>query len=276
MFSFMDSRQVEEMMLEVMTPDQGREESLDLVPEDPLSLRRSYLTRMQLRQGYAFPIEPEACRPSVEWACADADWRRTAEYLTLVDDLTQLERIPAEEGLSISRQIDAALGVLRDYDHDLSRSINNLVGCVFLAHVPGLHSVGSGRCLGAIAFSPRSSWTALDYASAILHEALHQALWLCQIVRRIYSKPIPRLADADSLVISPIRRVLRPYNLALHAACVLVEVVHLYRWAGQPLPPDEGSLELLAICIGELHEKRENLTGRGREILDQLEEFARP
>jgi HEXXH motif-containing protein len=270
MFSFMSRQAVEHMMRRVTTSSAGPPGAGD----GWLVLRRTYMSHMQAKHGYPFPIDRRRARPFVEWKYAEPSWRRTVTYLTMVDDFSKLGGVSADEGKRVASNIRDGLDLLRSYDSDQTESVTRLVGCVFVAPVKALHSVSSGRCLGAIALNPKSSWSTLDYASTLLHEAVHQALYLSNIADRLYSRAISELAKGDAPVTSPIRRVRRPYNLALHAACVLVELLYLYQWADRPIPPDEGSLELLGVCVEELQARRNNLTEQGYTVLCELRELS--
>ena len=266
MFSFMARQAVEDMMRLVMVSTSTPAGADD----GSLVLRRRYLSYVQTRHGYEFPIDRTGVQPYVEWKYAEPSWQRTVAYLTEVDDFGQLRGINEQEGRHVAFEMDRGLELLRSYDSNQTDSVTSLIGCVFVAHVKGLQSASSGRCLGAFALNPKSSWSSLDYASSLLHEAVHQALFLSHIAYRLYSRAIPKLAEDNALVMSPIRHVRRPFDAALHAACVLVELLHLYRWADQPIPPDDGSLELLNVCVDELHARRDNLTEQGQKVLREL------
>jgi hypothetical protein len=67
-----------------------------------------------------------------------------------------------------------------------------------------------------------------DYAALILHEYVHQCLFLEDMVRSIFIGGKTDLAVPDALVTSALRRTPRGYDKSFHSAFVAVTLSRLY------------------------------------------------
>ena len=160
--------------------------------------------------------------------------------------------------------------LLAAYSPAAAEVAGELIGCFIVARVPGFGGGSVSSQLGAVWLSPLSSWDTVNYAELILHESTHQAQFLDQMVNGWYRASHDEMRAPTAAVISPIRKVPRPYSLAFEGTCVAVTLLHFFEHLGA----EQRALELCdsTMCtIVGLEEKEDAmLTSHG---LDLLREF---
>lgn len=158
---------------------------------------------------------------------------------------------------------------LAEYDPNAVWLSESLIARFLIARKPNCGGASTGDMLGCVWLSPPNSWGSPDYAEAILHESVHQALFLDEMVRRVYSADPPVLAAEDACVVSAIRKERRPLDASFHAACVAAALVDLYRFLDRP--DRVRSLQAgLKPSVEELAIKSQYLTDHGQQILHEL------
>ena len=172
-----------------------------------------------------------------------------------------------EEQTLIAENWHKGLTLIKSFDLDLWNLVNT-IDAQFLFAKTGSHLGGSfWYLIGVIWMSPKlDHWKPEDYAENILHETIHQCMFLKDMVHTLFSKDITELAQENALVKSAIREVDRPYDFAFHAATVSVALVKFYEFLGNQDKADKfktGSIETLA----QLHEKQHLLSTKGKAVL---------
>ncbi|MCS5698194.1 HEXXH motif-containing putative peptide modification protein [Cyanobium sp. FGCU-52] len=74
--------------------------------------------------------------------------------------------------------------------------------------------------VGAIWMGPNVKWSIAQYTEAIIHEFVHQVLFLEEMVNTIFAEGVPRMSEDDALVTSSILRIPRSYDKSYHSAFV--------------------------------------------------------
>jgi hypothetical protein len=179
------------------------------------------------------------------------------------------EPIPSADRASVERLLQEGLALLEAFHPGYASLTHDLVGAVIVAGGVRSISASLSHQIGTVLVNPQHGWTALDYAETLLHESIHEAQYLDQMVVDWYARPFHELLVLDVLVKSPIRRRMRPLPLVLQAACVAAPIVDLRWWAGERA----GAVELCAHVIEGLtgvREREELLSDRGRLVLREL------
>ena len=107
-----------------------------------------------------------------------------------------------------------------------------------------------------------------DSRSVSFTDTLHQCLFLEDMVKTVFSEPVPEM-DENGLVTSAVLQRPRGYDKSFHSAFVSFAILQFYRGLGEN-QNDAPSIAALQNTLGELIEKRTFLTPNGVAVLDQL------
>ena len=127
---------------------------------------------------------------------------------------------------------------------------------------------------------PDSDWTTEYYAEMLVHEFVHNSVFLEDMVRGIMPEP-ELLERNEALSVSAIRQTRRPYDKAYHSACVTAAIMYYYRSDWQyrqslstPHPLCGEQLMSYIATTQPLKSRGLNLlTDNGREIIQDLQHF---
>jgi hypothetical protein len=166
----------------------------------------------------------------------------------------------------------AALSLLDRRAPDLGAGFAGLVSAIVVAARRGTGAASSSAAIGAIHLCPRASWPVPKYVELLVHEFVHQALFLDECVHGMFTGDTSELASRDAVVLSAVRKVPRGYDKSFHAAYVAYVQRRLYSRLSLDDPKPPGPLDH---TLGELGERRQWLTPHGRLRLAELVEFDR-
>jgi len=138
----------------------------------------------------------------------------------------------------ITARVREAERLLFSYSRSAFSSLHLLVASILVARFPDEDGAGAsnGNLLGAIWISPAPDWTAADYAEIILHEGMHQSVFLDDMVNRTFELPPSAFGDPQYLTPSPTLKQLRPYDLVFHSTIVVAAMVDFYAASNLPRP----------------------------------------
>lgn len=177
----------------------------------------------------------------------------------------------------IARHIREAEGLLEAYSPSAASVLNLLIASILVARLDADDVLGSshGSLLGPIWINPQDEWTGADYAEMILHEGVHQSLFLDEMVNTLFERRPREMEDESSLVLSPSLGRPRAYDLAFHSTVVVTALADFYSMFSLPKPPRiEANLARMAVALRGLRTRCDLLTGHGLELLGLLESEA--
>lgn len=122
---------------------------------------------------------------------------------------------------------------------------------------------------GCIWLTPSAKWTVVDFADRLVHELLHNVLHLEDMVRGLIGDEAALQLPAH-MVYSTFRRVLRPYDMALHAAVVSGGLSCFLRRANLAAFADKYLLDVRHALPGLLAGCAACLTRHGAEHVEAL------
>jgi HEXXH motif-containing protein len=210
--------------------------------------------------------------PSLRFDLDDPAVAAILESLKQSPDLADVHVIgPVDPGRrdAIIADIASARELLRGHDPAWADLLATLVASLILVDADGYFGGSFWHILGTVWMSPRPSWRIVDYAENLLHETVHQAMFLDDMVNSLFAAPPDELASGEALVTSAIRGTKRPYDYAFHAATVSTELLRFYEQLG-------GLEQARGFCAGALstlHElagKERYLSPRGRVLLARM------
>jgi hypothetical protein len=230
--------------------------------------RVSYLEGLQKVQPRRFAYDSELAEPTLDFGRSPEGEALIRHFLGIdaVDDSVRFR--VGDEG-RLRRAVADGLGLLADVYPAGAESARFLVGSFVFARQPGSGGASLGDQLGVVWLNPPDRWEVVDYAEAILHESVHQALFLHEMVNRVYVAGIEEMELEDSRVLSAVRRERRPYDASFHAAVVATELRVLYEKLGNGERAEVFAAGLRQ-TLPELAERRHFLTDVGSAVLDQM------
>ena len=178
-------------------------------------------------------------------------------------------RITGEERERRARDIAAGAERLAAYDSGAARSLQLLAATILVLRGEGMAGGSATGLIGTIWLFPDDRWDPVRFAENLLHESVHLALFLDEMINTLYVVDHAALEADDALVTSAIRRVRRPYDRSLHAACVAVELIDYHEHAGNAEAAAR-MREGVAASTVELADKARVLSPHGREVLAEL------
>jgi HEXXH motif-containing protein len=235
--------------------------------------RLSYFTSLNRLQRYDLRFSSERAEPLLDFAAdpygSEAilldSLRRSQDF----DAITPIGTVPSDEMTRIGDQYRSAHRLLGAYDSEILQVINDLIAWIIVVRTPGYVGGSFWHALGAIWISPLQDWTALNYAESLLHEGVHQAMFLDDMIHGLFAGPPAALSSDDALVASSIRKMRRPYDYAFHSATVSVALIDFFEHSRLTERAAELCPPLLCTLV-ELHEKRRFLSPRGHAILEDM------
>jgi hypothetical protein len=172
--------------------------------------------------------------------------------------------------MEITEEVKKACSLLSELPSPFNACAKHLVAIVLVWPCDGFNGGSFWHALGAIWISPQQQWSTTDYAENLLHESTHQAVFLDDMVRRIFSAEPDELRRDESHVISSIRRQNRRYDFAFHAATVSYSLAMFYKVLGMKEQCDT-LLRPLHVTLEGLRGKDHLLTDYGRMLLGEME-----
>lgn len=180
--------------------------------------------------------------------------------------------LPEEERARVLERLGQAFERLEHVDRRLVDVIQLLLTDLVFVKGELSGAISARYLVGVISVLPSPEWDAARYAETVLHEALHNNIYLGELLYPMWREP-KRLSEPESLVLSAIRvGEQRPLNGAFHSACVAMGVAYLRYLFGD----DEGVnslLRQLADCVEGLASKKHLLTDYANAVVAQLKEF---
>lgn len=245
----------------------------DITGTEPMvSQRRRYLSALarltHSDASIASPHSDDCSEPIGDQIVVSADMGPKIRQVVATTLGCDPGQVPTLDGLSAARAQRTVEDGLR-YVRDLTpygSLIDTLVGRVVLAADARVGASSSRANLGLVVMCPPSGWDRRHSAVSLVHEAAHQALFLADLVRSVFRRD-PAALDGMT-VLSAVRGVARPYDLAFHSAAVAV--------ATAPVAGDLGVMEpeyarVQRCLIGLRAGAKQALTAYGTELLDEIE-----
>ncbi|MFJ4739094.1 aKG-HExxH-type peptide beta-hydroxylase [Streptomyces sp. NPDC088775] len=148
------------------------------------------------------------------------------------------------------------------------------------SHMPGVVVMSPRKAGDAIDPATRetvtqTAWEVLDYAMCLVHEGLHLALFVLDMVYGTFTKTSAELDDDRYRALSAVKiGQMRPLDKAFHAAIVTVPLMYMEHRSGKTALVDQYTKSLGDACVS-LEERREFFTPYGEMLLDELVAFGK-
>lgn len=182
-------------------------------------------------------------------------------------ELPAIKPFSVSEISEVTAAIEESLDLLAKINDDLRATFDLLVRTLLIVRIPAFG--GRSDALGLVMAGPEADWSRLEIAELLWHEAVHQAVFLEDLVNPLFSTGEDQLVTPEARVHNPLLGTDRSLDLAFHGAAVSTAILDLHLRAASHrkvllLLPG------LALTIHQLTARRHFMTERGGEILDEL------
>lgn len=186
-----------------------------------------------------------------------------------------------EQQKEIESKYEEAWEVISSLDRGLYEIMNLLISTVFCCNVARLGGGSVTSYISVIWLSPKPEWTKVDYAENLVHEFVHNSLFLDDMVHNVFPDHL-ELSSSDAMVTSSILKRKRHFDKSFHAACVSIALMYFYYLLGDTEKVDSFYPSLVR-TVEELIDRdsyvqsqnRTIISSHGREILSDMARFIR-
>lgn len=233
--------------------------------------RQGYFAALNRLQAFSLEIEDDPAVPRLVFDLSIPHADAVLRTLRVSEDFGgDITGVPRSRQPAVASGFHAAMRTLDAVLPAGADAVRSLVGMVLVLHTPGYVGGSFWHLLGGVWFSPTGGWTTLDYAANLLHESVHQAMFLDDMVNRLFTEDPGRLSAADAQVVSAIRGAHRPLHYAFHAATVAAVLAEFYACVDEQ-DHAERLRDGLAITLPQLDDRRRFLSARGNALLDAMQ-----
>lgn len=139
--------------------------------------------------------------------------------------------LDSTESRNIVQKIVDSITLVRQYSEKASNYCwnSNFINAFFINSESKFKSGSSSTSVGLSFYCLDNTWSIEKLAESYLHESVHNALFIEDLVRNVFGKQ-EFLGKENSQVLSPIRKTKRNYDFAFHATCVSIELLKFYKY----------------------------------------------
>lgn len=186
------------------------------------------------------------------------------------DDLKERSFFGADEAAAIKKHFSAANQLIERAAPHLLALIRRLIGTYAIYDIRNRDIEGGSvsGCIGMVYLCPDSSWDTEFLAEMMVHEYVHNALFLDDMVAGIFPDLL-LLKDKEAQVTSSVRRTRREYDKSFHAACVSSALAYFYHQLGNS-EKSRQFLDPLDLTVRELNEVDQRLLDRGDNVITDV------
>ena len=234
-------------------------------------LRNSYFRCLNKVQKHRFRFNDKSKEIFLDFNQRDMITQETLKYVSEIPNLTEEHEFTKDEMNAIKHNIKLSLALLCKYN-STSSVVPLLIGSFVFAKNKQVGAASRSDCLGVIFLNPQPHWLIQDYAECILHEMVHQSIFLDDMINGIYTRTLWETGVENALITSAIRKTKRPYDLSFHSACVSAVIIDFYTRLGISKKVD-AVYPTLQITLKELKVNEKFLAERGKNILVEITRF---
>ncbi|THH34534.1 aKG-HExxH-type peptide beta-hydroxylase [Neolewinella litorea] len=229
----------------------------------------TYWQSIRLLQSPEILSEEEGEAPKEIWNLENGTFKKSLLAIMDQDHFQENWKFSNHEIGLYSESLKRALGLFQQLYPEIYEEFAETIHALLFAKRDSYDGGSVSSRVGMIWLSPKEHWTDVNWADNLLHEFVHNCLFLEDMVNTIFPYSASRMAEDDALVVSAIRRTKRGYDKSYHAAFVAYALVEFYEKLGR----FDKAKSLLIPLFPSLNDMRQNLTfisDNGQKHLDDL------
>jgi hypothetical protein len=215
------------------------------------------------------PFRPNGNEPELVWDAGAYAFSDALRMVMGVQELPSDWRYSSSEQALHTQRIQEGQKMLLQYFPTTYQAICRIVPYLLVARRTGYGGGGVSNRVGMIWLSPQDSTSSTDHAENLLHEFIHQALFLEDMVDTIFPHSATVMERPENLALSAVRRVQRGYDKSYHSAFVAYGMVQFYLALGDEEKAAHYLANLLP-CLDDLTRSKSLLSDNGVRQLDSL------
>ncbi|MGW3354118.1 aKG-HExxH-type peptide beta-hydroxylase [Streptomyces bungoensis] len=171
-----------------------------------------------------------------------------------------------EQKRKIAERASCALDLIESLDSDLSLAIRHLVGNLSFGKITGFQGGSISSLLGVIWIGLHERHETWEFAEIIVHETIHQCLFLEDMVHGVFQLGEEAMAEPDYLVTTALLRTPRGFDKAFHSAYVAIALARFHR-ARRDFDKAAQYLRPVLRTYQEMRERQGCLTEHGKYLI---------
>lgn len=234
-------------------------------------LRRQYLAALSHLQSWTtIQWAPEGVAVTFDNPGAVADFIRREAWGQ--ERPVQDRLFPAHQRAGLRDLISDGLESIAAVSHDLHELVKLTIGEIFLAQESGSEGGTMSSAVGLIWLNPRLEWGARKTGENIVHEWIHNMLFLADMVDPIFAVDYSGLSAEKAHATSAILHRKRPFDRCYHSAAVAAGLVFFHTISGDKDRAD-ALIEPTVTTVRELQDKPDLMTQSGHDLLQEVARF---
>jgi hypothetical protein len=179
---------------------------------------------------------------------------------------------PSHQRAGLYDLISNGLDSISAASHDLRELIELTIGEIFLAQEGGSEGGTMSSAVGLIWLNPRVEWGPRRTGENIVHEWIHNMLFLADMVSPLFAVDYVGLSAESAHATSAILHRKRPFDRCYHSAAVAAGLIFFHTISGDPQKAD-ALIEPTIKTVRELQDKPELMTPSGADLMQDVARF---
>lgn len=230
-----------------------------------------FWSAIKLMQSKDIETEVPSETPQIIWDAANSEFKNALLELAAFSQLPNDVSYSESEINFFKPKIEAALSLFSATFPTLYKSFQEICPFIILGRFPGYGGGTVSTRIGMIWLSPSLEWKVNHWAENIVHEFIHNCLFLEDLVNNIFPYNAIEMENLDSHATSAIRQVKRPYDKSYHSAFVAYGLVEFYIRISN-FSKARNILKPLLICVDDLVSNTKYISTNGVQLLNELVE----
>lgn len=238
---------------------------------DAQHLRDQYLSALSHLQTWTtLQWKPDGIAITFDNPGAMADFIRREAWGS--ERPVQDRLFPAHQHAGLNDLIGNGLDSVAAVSLDLRELIDLTIGEIFLAQESGSEGGTMSSAVGLIWLNPRAEWGVRKTGENIVHEWIHNMLFLADMVNPIFAVDYIGLSEESAHATSAILHRKRPFDRCYHSAAVAAGLVYFHTISGETERAD-ALIEPTLRTVQELQGKPDLMTQSGADLIQDVAHF---
>lgn len=179
---------------------------------------------------------------------------------------------PVHQHAALRDLISNGLKSISAVSFDLHELIELTIGEIFLAQESGSEGGTMSSAVGLIWLNPRIEWGTRKTGENIVHEWIHNMLFLADMVDPLFAVDYTGLSEESAHATSAILHRKRPFDRCYHSAAVAAGLVFFHSISGDKERAD-ALIEPTVRTVRELQGRPDLMTRSGSDLLQEVGRF---
>lgn len=234
-------------------------------------LRTQYLSALSHLQSWTtIQWKPDGIAITFDNPGAIADFIHREAWAA--DRPVQDRLFSAHQHAELYELVSRGLEFISSASPDLRQLIDLTIGEIFLAQEKGSEGGTMSSAVGLIWLNPSSEWGERRAGENIVHEWIHNMLFLADMVSPIFAVDYIGLSADAAHVTSAILHRRRPFDRCYHSAAVAAGLVFFHTISGDTDKADDLIAPTMR-TVREIQDKPELMTQSGADLIEEVAHF---